>query len=62
MEALLDGQWQTIAKGTTIGYKRILDIPLIKTNKLKLNIIDAKSCPLISSFELYKEAEIDTNK
>jgi alpha-L-fucosidase len=62
IEALINGHWQIIVKGTTIGYKRILDFPLIKTNKLRLNIIDAKSCPLISSFEIFREADIGDNE
>ena len=59
VEAIHDDHWHTIAEGTTIGYKRILKVQKIKTNKLRLNILDAKSCPLISSFELFEEAAIN---
>ena len=59
VEAIHDDHWHTIAEGTTIGYKRILKVRKTKTNKLRLNILDAKSCPLISSFELFEEAVIN---
>ena len=59
VEALIDGKWETVATGTTIGYKRILKIPHTETNRLKFNIHNAKAAPLISRFELYNEAAID---
>jgi alpha-L-fucosidase len=58
VEAIHDDHWHIIAKGTTIGYKRILKVQKTKTNKLMLNILEAKSCPLITSFELFEEAAI----
>lgn len=53
IEAELDGQWTTIASGTTIGYKRILSVDGIETSKLRLVIKDAKACPVISSLSVY---------
>ncbi len=53
VSAWIDGRWNTIAEGTTIGYKRILEIPSIKTDKIKLEIREAKGCPLISGIEVY---------
>ncbi len=58
VEAIHDDHWHIIAEGTTIGYKRILKVQKTKTNKLRLNILEAKSCPLIASFELFEEADI----
>jgi alpha-L-fucosidase len=55
IEALINGQWVTIAEGTTIGYKRILQIERMKASQLKLNILEAKGDPLMSSFGLYYE-------
>lgn len=56
IEAAHGDHWHTIAKGTTIGYKRILQVEQTKTSKLRLNILDAFGSPLISAFELYEEA------
>ena len=48
-----NGNWQEVAKGTTIGYKRILRIDPMEAQKLRLVISDAKACPTISNIEIY---------
>jgi alpha-L-fucosidase len=53
VEALIDNRWQTVAEGTTIGYKRILKIDPVKTGKIKVVISDSKACPVISAIEIY---------
>ena len=54
LEAFINGKWTEIAKETTIGYKRILRFATVDATKLRLNILDSKSCPLISNIEVYK--------
>lgn len=54
LEAFINGKWTEIAKETTIGYKRILRFSTVEATKLRLNILDSKSCPLISNIEVYK--------
>lgn len=49
----INGQWKPLYQGTTIGYKRILKINPTKAQKIRLHIIKAKACPLISTFNLY---------
>ena len=53
VEAWIDNTWKQIAKGTTIGYKRILQIDPVETRKIRINIVDAKACPLISTVEAF---------
>ena len=53
IEAWINNQWQTVANETTIGYKRILKLDGIKTNKLHVNILASKACPLISTIGVY---------
>ncbi|HTJ52019.1 MAG TPA: alpha-L-fucosidase [Cyclobacteriaceae bacterium] len=53
VEVWKDNAWKNVAEGTTIGYKRILKLNPVETNKIRLNIVDSKACPLISSFEVY---------
>jgi alpha-L-fucosidase len=53
VEVWQDNGWKKVAEGTTIGYKRILTIPAIKSNKVKVNVTDAKACPVISNVEIY---------
>ena len=55
VSALVDEEWIIIAEGTTIGYKRILKLDKITTSQLKLEIIEAKSRPVIAHLELYLE-------
>ena len=47
------GGWETVARQTTIGYKRILRFPAVKTAKLKFTIEEAKACPTITNIEVY---------
>ena len=48
-----DNAWVNAANGTTIGYKRILPLNAAETSKIRINITDAKACPLISNVEIY---------
>jgi alpha-L-fucosidase len=54
VEALVNGEWQKIIDGTTVGYKIIRKFPVVKTSKIKLSIVKSKACPVISNLELYR--------
>jgi len=58
IEAFSDGAWKIISKGTTIGYKKLLRFPLIKTDKIRINILESKACPVISNIAVYKIPEL----
>lgn len=58
VEAFVDGGWKELTKGTTIGYKRILLFPSVTATKVRFNITDAKSCPLISNIGIYNAPQI----
>jgi alpha-L-fucosidase len=49
VEALVDGNWKELTRGTTIGYKRILRFPSVTATKVRLTITDSKSSPVISN-------------
>lgn len=53
VEVLQNNEWKKIAEGTTIGYKRILKLEPTETSKIRINILDAKACPVISTIEIY---------
>lgn len=53
IEALSDKQWDTIATGTTIGYKRMIRFPEVKADEIRLTIVASRSTPHISTFALY---------
>ena len=48
--------WETIFKGTTIGYKRIIRIPPVNTRKIRLRITKANNTVAISNFGLYRSS------
>ncbi len=60
VEAMTDGEWQEIAKATTIGYKRILRFPTVEATKLRFHITGAKACPVISEIGVYLAPQILT--
>jgi alpha-L-fucosidase len=60
VEALVDGNWKELAKATTIGYKRILLFPTVIATKVRFNITDTKSCPVISNIGIYYAPQILT--
>jgi len=47
-------RYETVAQGTTIGYKRILLIPSVKARKLQLVIDDSKASPVITNLEIFR--------
>jgi alpha-L-fucosidase len=50
-----DGRaWRTIAEGTTIGYKRLLRFNPVTAPRVRLTIRDARACPAIGEFGLFK--------
>ncbi|HMT66756.1 MAG TPA: alpha-L-fucosidase, partial [Bacteroidales bacterium] len=53
IEALSGTEWDTIATGTTIGYKRLIRFPEVKADEIKLTIVSSRAAPYISTFALY---------
>ena len=50
-----DGQfWSPFAEGTTVGYKRIIKLPDLKADRVKIVIEQSRSNPTLSSFGLFK--------
>ncbi len=58
VEAFVENEWKEIAAETTIGRKRILRFPNVTATKVRLNIVDAKACPVISNIEIYKAPKV----
>ena len=54
-------KFSEIDRQTTIGYKRILSSPTLKTSKVRVTILDANACPIISEVQLYKAPELLTS-
>lgn len=46
-------EWKQVAYGTTIGVKRLIQIPALTTRRLKLVILDSKACPALCEFAAF---------
>lgn len=53
VEVWKENNWQKVAEGTTIGYKRIVKIEPTETSKIRVSILDSKACPVLSNAEIY---------
>lgn len=49
--------FEQLDQQTTIGYKRILAFPAVKTSKIRVKILDANACPVLSSVQAYHAPE-----
>jgi alpha-L-fucosidase len=47
-------QWEKLTQGTTIGYKRLLKTPTVTTQKLKVEITEAKAVPLLAKIGVFE--------
>lgn len=52
--------WNMLSESTTIGYKRILCLPTVITNKIKINITRSLACPVVNNLELYHAPDISS--
>jgi alpha-L-fucosidase len=53
VEAIVGEEWQEVARGTTIGYKRILRLSPVSTGRVRVIIEDALAPPAISNLGLF---------
>jgi alpha-L-fucosidase len=53
VEARVDGQWQEIGQGFTIGARRILRTPRVTADRLRVNLTNCLACPTLSTIEVY---------
>lgn len=51
-----NGSWKVIDSQTTIGFKRILSFADVTACKLRIEILEAKACPVISEIGIYNAA------
>lgn len=50
LDAWVDGKWQEVATGKTIGYKKILRFSDVVTDRFRVRILDSRDAPAIASF------------
>lgn len=49
LEARIGTGWQSLCEGKTLGYKRLARFDTVRTDRVRLRIIDALTCPAIAS-------------
>jgi alpha-L-fucosidase len=54
LEAWDGKEWHAFARGTTIGYKRLLRFPAVTAQKIRLVILKSRTNPTLSGFGLFK--------
>ncbi len=52
--ARIDDEWQELARGATVGRKRIHRIPTVTAQRVRLHIQNARACPAIRALGVYK--------
>lgn len=55
------GEWQKVAKGTTVGYRRLLLFPEVETYGIRLVIDKSRADPLISYLGIFRDPFTNTN-
>lgn len=53
LEGWINGTWEKLTEGTTVGYKRLIRFKTTTTDKVRLRILKSRLNPTISSFGLY---------
>jgi alpha-L-fucosidase len=53
IEVWSGGRWLPVAEATTIGYKRIVKLEPVQTDRIRISILASKACPLISNVEIF---------
>lgn len=57
VEAHVNGKWQTVAQGESVGHKRIERFPAVTTNRLRLTVSECVDTPVIRDFSAYHIAK-----
>jgi alpha-L-fucosidase len=50
-----DGKWAELAKGTSIGNRRLIRTEPVSTTKIRLRVLQAAACPALAEFGVYAE-------
>ncbi|MGV3614187.1 MAG: alpha-L-fucosidase [Fimbriimonas sp.] len=60
VEARDSASWREIARGTTVGYNRILKTPLTTASELRVRVDDALAAPILLPLHLYRSVVDET--
>ena len=54
VDVLKDGEFREVFRGTVVGYKRIVRLGGIKTNAVRVRILDSRTEPTLAFFAVYE--------
>jgi alpha-L-fucosidase len=53
LDVWLEGTWEKVATGTTVGYKKILRFPAVETDKFRIRVLKSRLEPTISNISAH---------
>ena len=53
VDAFVQGEWTEIAHGTTIGYKRLIKVPTVNSDKVRVRVIKSFGKPRLGKTSIY---------
>lgn len=53
LEAMLDGRWIELVRGSAVGHKKIDRFAPVRTDRIRLNVLDSIAVPKIRSMSVY---------
>ncbi len=54
VDAWADGSWREIGRSTTVGFKRILRVPSVTTDRVRVRVLASRTAPTVAGFSLYR--------
>ncbi|MBR5256754.1 MAG: alpha-L-fucosidase [Bacteroidales bacterium] len=55
VEARVDGQWEVVAEETTVGFKRIVLLPNVTADAVRVRVDESLAKPFLSTIALYQD-------
>jgi alpha-L-fucosidase len=53
IDAWVGGTWTAVAEITTVGYKRIVPVAPVTSERVRVTVLDSRATPLIAELGLY---------
>ena len=54
VDIMTDGKWHEVAQCTNVGYKRIIRLPEVTTNRLRIRVLQSRSMAALSTVSLHQ--------
>jgi len=54
IQALVQGEWELLCKGLSVGHKRIEQVEGVACSRLRLRVLEAREEPVLSAFTAYE--------